>query len=312
MNRHRENATVHHHFAEIAAVAAYIASHRTTPIEQQTRVVTKDRLLRRLVPSAAVIARWPMVGGLLDAADWVLRRRDPRYAQLPPASLRMRIGVGNRILRNVDALESGHAVIRRCVERGWVRDGAQVLDLGCGIGRNAVALHDQVELRSYDGVDVDAEMVAWCKEHLADDRMRFHHADLFSTVYNPGGRPVTGYRLPLADGSMTFSLGVSLFSHLVSRDARHYAAELARVTAAGGFAVHTFFLLDHLDGHLGDRWTFDHEAEGCRLENEKYPEAAVAFWEGDIRAMFAEQGFEVVDLLDTELHQQTIVFRRLN
>lgn len=270
----------------------------------------KDRLLRRLLPSTPVLARWPIVPRALDAADWVLRRRDPRYAALPPASLRMRIGVGNRILRNADVFEHGQDIVRRCVEQGWVGDGARILDLGSGLGRNAVALRDQVAYASYDGVDIDRDMVEWCRRHVANERTRFHHADLYSAVYNPTGQRIGSYQLPVEASSITFSLGVSVFSHLLPDDAARYAAELGRVTAPGGMGSHTFFLLDHIRGLLGDRWTFAHQLEGCRVENIRYPEAAVAFHEADVRAMFARHGLEVVEVLDTDQHQQTVVIRR--
>lgn len=271
----------------------------------------KDRLIRRLAPSTAVVARWPLVPQALDGADWVLRRVDSRYAELPPASLRIRIGVSNRLLRNAHVYEMGQQVVRRFAERGWVHDGSRVLELGSGVGRNARALKDQMDVASYDGIDVDPQMVRWCADHLAGESMRFHHADLYSSVYNPGGVPVPTYLLPLADSSVDFSFGISVFSHLVSADAAHYAAELGRVMVPGGVAAHTFFLLDHIQGLLGDRWTFAHEAPGCRLENVAYPEAAVAFREADVAAMFLAQGLAMVEVLDKDLHQQTVVFRRM-
>lgn len=222
----------------------------------------------------------------------------------------MRIGVTNRILRNANVFHEGQALVGRFVERRWVGDGARILELGSGVGRNAVAFKDQVKFESYDGIDVDSEMVQWCMDQVATESMRFHYADLFSAVYNPGGRPVTGYRLPLEDSSVTFSLGISVFSHLVSADAAHYAAELGRVTVPGGFASHTFFLLDHIRSLLGDRWTFAHEADGCWLENPRYPEAAVAYRQDDVGAMFSRHGLEIIEVLDKHLHQQTVVFRR--
>ena len=201
-------------------------------------------------------------------------------------------------------------MVRRFVERGWVGDEARILELGSGVGRNAVAFKDQITFDSYDGIDVDSEMVDWCRAHVATELMRFHHADLFSAIYNPSGRPVTSYRLPLDDSSVTFSLGISIFSHLLRADAAHYGAELGRVTVPGGVACHTFFLLDHIQPLLGDRWTFAHEADGCWLENVKYPEAAVAFQQRDVADMFSAHGLEMVDVLDKHLPQQTVVFRR--
>jgi SAM-dependent methyltransferase len=258
----------------------------------------------------AVAARWPVFPRVLDAADGVLRRRDPRYADLPPASLRIRIGVSNKVLRNAFVFDEGQALVRRCVERGWVGDGARILELGSGVGRNAMAFRDQVDLAAYDGIDVDPEMVEWCRSHLGTDAMRFHFADLASAIYNPTGQPVTSYRFPVDDASVTFSLGISVFSHLVTADAAHYAAELGRVTAPGGFAAHSFFLLDHIRSRLGDRWTFEHEVDGCWVENVRYPEAAVAFTEDHVREMFSAHGLDIVDVLDPDLHQQTVVFER--
>lgn len=270
----------------------------------------KDRLIRQLIPSMAVAARWPLLPTVLDTADRLVNGRNPRYAKLPPASLRMRIGVSNRILRNAEIFEAGQLVVRRVIQRSWVHDGSRILELGSGVGRNAVAFRDQIDAASYDGIDVDAQMVAWCREHLAGPTTRFHHADLFSAIYNPRGRPATGYQFPAKASSIDFSLGISVFSHLVTADAAHYAAELARTTAAGGIACHTFFLLDHINRRLGDRWTFGHELDGCWVENPKYPEAAVAFRQADVAEMFFRHGMEIIEVLDSDQHQQMVVFRR--
>ena len=270
----------------------------------------KDRVIRRVAASTAVVARWPLLPRALDGADWLLRRVDSRYAALPPASLRMRIGVSNRLLRNADVYEMGQHQVRGFHRQGWLDDGSRILELGSGVGRNAAAIRDQIDFASYDGIDVDPDMVGWCRDHLATESMRFHYADLYSSVYNPGGQPATAYRFPLADSSVDFSFGISVFSHLVYADAVHYAAELGRVTAPGGTAAHTFFLLDHIQHLLGDRWTFAHQLEGCRVENRKYPEAAVAFLQATVADMFRSAGLEMVDVLDTDAHQQTVVFCR--
>ena len=270
----------------------------------------KDRLLRRAIPSMPVVARWPGVNRGLDLADRVLRHYDPRYSSLPPASLRLRIGVSNRILRNAIVFEEGQALVARFVERGWVGDGSAILELGSGAGRNAFAFRDQVDYQSYDGIDVDAEMVAWCDDHLVDDRTRFHHADLFSSVYNPHGTPASQYTFPICDASVTFSLGISVFSHLLWDDTVRYAAELGRTTATGGIAAHSFFLLDHIGHLLGDRWTFEHEIGRCLVENPKYPEAAVAYHQEDVAEVFADHGLHVLTVLDQDRHQQTVVFEK--
>jgi SAM-dependent methyltransferase len=270
----------------------------------------KDRWLRRLVPSVPVVARWPGVAPALDGADAVLRRVDRRYADLPPASLRLRIGVDNRLLRNATVWDDAVRFVARLVDRGWIHDGATVLELGAGVGRNAVALRRNVRYDRYTGIDADPEMVAWCQAHLADATTDFHHADIASSVYNPGGRPIEHYRLPLADASVSFSLGVSVFSHVLGDVAERFAAELGRVTTAGGIAAHTFFLVDHLDPLLGDRWSFEHELGRCRVQSLRYPEAAVAYRRSDVVELFDAHGLRTIDVLDEGAPQQLVVFEK--
>jgi len=55
--------------------------------------VTKDKFLRMIVPSVPPLARTP-VATVLDIADYFLKKGHPEWSMLPPASLRMRIGVG--------------------------------------------------------------------------------------------------------------------------------------------------------------------------------------------------------------------------
>jgi SAM-dependent methyltransferase len=201
-------------------------------------------------------------------------------------------------------------LVGRLADRGWVDDGATILELGAGVGRNAVALRTRVAYERYTGIDVDPEMVAWCQAHLADASTRFLHADVASAVYNPHGQPVSRYAVPLADGSVTFSLGVSVFSHLLWEATEHYAAELGRVTAPGGIAAHTFFLIDHLGPLMGDRWTFGHEVGRCRVQSLRYPEAAVAYRRPDVVELFAEHGFSTLDVLDEDAPQQMVVLQK--
>src|SRR6266850_1514648 len=102
----------------------------------------KDRLLRRLVPAVPAIARTPLAPAL-DLADFFVRLGRPEWAHLPPASLRMRIGVGNRILRNHrDFIEAGRSLVAELSAKGYLDPGATVLELGCGCGRNALALRE--------------------------------------------------------------------------------------------------------------------------------------------------------------------------
>lgn len=273
--------------------------------------MTKDRFLRMLVPSVPVLARTPLAA-MLDAMDRVIKRRHPEWRDLPPASLRMRIGVGNTILRNhAYFVASGNAIVEELAGRGVLTRESAVLELGCGCGRNAVALKRFLsEQGSYHGQDVDGEMIAWCKANLADARTRFDHADVYSKVYNPRGVSSADYRFPVGDGSLSLIFAVSVFSHLLYEDAEHYVRECARSLAPGGHLHMTLFILDYLKGRLGDRWTFSHQLDRCFVDSLRYPEAAVAFELETMRSLLSAHGLAIVDTYNTDKPQQTLIARK--
>jgi len=267
-----------------------------------------DRFVRRLVPSAAVLGR-SRLAPLLDLADRAVTWRHPEWRGLPPASLRVRIGVGNRILMNQrDFLDHGRRTVEELDRRGCLRPGAAVLELGCGCGRNAIALAGYLdETGRYVGQDVDAEMIDWCRRHLSGGRFRFFHADVHSAVYNPGGRRLSDYRLPCDDGTADTVIAVSVFSHLLHEDFVRYLEECGRVLAREGRLYMTLFLMDAIRPRLGDRWSFAHRRGEAYIESPSLPEAAVAYDLATVERALAEAGLTIVDLYNEEFHQQTLI-----
>jgi SAM-dependent methyltransferase len=273
--------------------------------------MTKDRLLRTLVPSIPVLARTP-VAPILNVFDFFLKKNHPEWSSLPPASLRMRIGVGNHILRNHEYfIASGKAIVTELHDKGYLNPQSRVLELGCGCGRNAIAISQFLdESGTYTGQDVDREMIAWCQNHLQTNRVSFHHADIFSKVYNPDGKPVAHYEFPAKDGSTTLIFSISVFSHLLYDDALHYIREGARVLSKGGYFHMTLSILDFLRDRLGDRWTFSHKRENCYIESPRYPEAAVAYDLSKLEEMLTANGLTVSEIYNKEIHQQTVIAKK--
>ena len=271
----------------------------------------KNRILRKLVPSVPVLARTP-VAPVLDFADYFVKRMHPEWMTLPPASLRMRIGVGNRILRNHrQFIESGNNLVSELSGKGYLRPDSRLLELGCGCGRNAIALSKFAgTVGTYTGQDVDAEMIRWCQDHLQNERSTFHHANVYSKVYNPSGTPVRDYSFPAANSSVTLIVSVSVFSHLLYEDFSRYVKESSRVLATSGYLHMTLFLLDFLKGRLGDRWTFSHKLDNCYVDSLKYPEAAVAYELETVKKILSENNLAVVEIYNKELHQQTLVAKK--
>ncbi len=270
-----------------------------------------DRILRMIVPSIPVLARTPLAP-FLDFADGFIKRSHPEWASLPPASLRMRIGVGNRILRNHHYfMESGQAIVSELEGKSYLKPDSRVLELGCGCGRNAIALSRFLaQSGSYKGQDVDLQMIQWCQSHLENQGVRFHHADLYSKVYNPNGVPIADYSFPADDDSITLIISVSVFSHLLDLDFAHYVHQSSRVLSPGSHLHMTLFLLDYLKARLGDRWTFSHKVGDCYVDSLRYPEAAVAYDLGTVERILSANKLSIVEIYNKVLHQQTLIARK--
>lgn len=190
-------------------------------------------------------------------------------------------------LRNLAGLQPTHAV----------------LDAGCGIGRMARPLYDFLEgPGSYDGFDVERHCIDWCTDHVtpARPRFRFRLLDARNSVYNPTGTvPPDQVRFPYDDASFDVALLASVFTHLLPATTTRYVEELSRVMRPGGRVLATFFLLTpEVEASVDagkSRIGFAHRREGHRLDKAEHPEAAVAYPADDITALFARNGFTVVD-----------------
>lgn len=68
--------------------------------------------------------------------------------------------------------------------------GDRVLDLGCGVGRFAVALTEYLsEWGTYVGVDISAKPIRLARVWIGskDSRFRFRRVAAHNAMYNPGG-----------------------------------------------------------------------------------------------------------------------------
>jgi SAM-dependent methyltransferase len=173
----------------------------------------------------------------LDLGDRALRRAD---RLVPPRRLRGFAG-------DSDFLAAGAELVGLLRAHGGLRPTSRVLDAGCGIGRVARMLVDELDPAvggAYVGFDPVAPAIAWCAARYPP-HFSFVHADLRNDLYNPGGATAaTDYRFPVADGWATLAVATSLFTHLDRAESDHYLAELRRALAPHGALVATFFLLD--------------------------------------------------------------------
>jgi SAM-dependent methyltransferase len=141
----------------------------------------------------------------------------------------------------------------------------QILEVGCGVGRDAIPLAERLGPGgAYLGIDIMRDCIAWCRRHVTarHPNVRFEYADIRSHDYNRGGALVTqDYPLPVLDASQDRIFLQSVFTHLGERDMQHYLREFRRVLKPGGRVLLTLFLLDpETRVHAGEtaKYTFAH------------------------------------------------------
>lgn len=226
---------------------------------------------------------------LADALDAALGRREPL---VPPRRLQF---VGNSDFRETGEEFRGH--FHRFA---GLSSQDRVLDIGCGIGRMARVLVDELAPPggSYDGFDVVEEAIAWCREHYRGTPapFRFAHVDLSHPGYNRRGAGSSEtFRFPYGDDSFDLAIAVSLFTHLLDGATEHYISEAARVLAPGGRLFMTWFALDEERPPVPGRAmaSFQPTDGAALVVDPARPEHAVSYPVGWIRRRLERHGLKL-------------------
>src|SRR3974377_708613 len=137
-----------------------------------------DRIFRKLVPSVAKLSYLPVVRARGDAIARMLALPFPELRDLPPNHLRIRVGAGNRILNgHVHFIYTSSRCWLAFLSRGYCTSISDVVELGCGCGRIARALNgpwwDPWFEGTYVGVDIDSEMLEYCRSNFPAPRFEF-------------------------------------------------------------------------------------------------------------------------------------------
>lgn len=114
-------------------------------------------------------------------------------------------------------------------------DFESIYDFGCGCGRLIVPLRERAPNARLAGSDIDAEAIAWLREHLPDVDVR-----------------VNSWLPPLTfdTGSFDLVIAFSVFTHLPEDYQDAWLAELERVTRPGGIVLATV----HGEAHWRQTW----------------------------------------------------------
>jgi SAM-dependent methyltransferase len=166
----------------------------------------------------------------------------PRYAvwkyaaPLPPDSLMWSVG-GHNLEQFLVVGEAWAQVVSR-----YATPDCRLLDIGCGCGRIARFLLNNLFISYYIGFDVIEANINWCSRYLRpafrNRQCDFYHFDIYSKEYNPEGViKAKEFVFPCEDASVDLAFAASLFTHLLECDADRYLSEAARVLRDGGIAV---------------------------------------------------------------------------
>jgi SAM-dependent methyltransferase len=290
--------------------------------------MVSERWLRRLVPSTAVLSRSRLFYPLSVINDWTVGAASRLVAKrrFPPLRYISRTGCNDILSPYFFYLTHGVNFWLYAFTQGWANLNSRIVDVGSGCGKSAVTLRDfdymgQRFEGQYFGFDVDAEMIRWCQQNFDPAHFAFRTIDSYSAVYNPGpglaSKQGTRTRetadIPVRldgceDGSINLVMSQSLFSHLLEDNVRNYVAESLRVLRPGGIMAMTFFCMDDLRALklLGGRWTFEHRCDAAYIENERYPEAAVAYDKAWMEDVCREAGFSKVETI-LPAYQSTVL-----
>jgi SAM-dependent methyltransferase len=176
------------------------------------------------------------------------------------------------------------------------------LDVGCGCGCLARPLSKYLSgSGSYDGLDITKEVIDWCRSaYRRHANFRFQHADIYNKYYNPGGQyKASEYRFPFPDDVFDRVLLSSVFTHMLPEEVDNYLGEVKRVMGVGGKCLISYFLLDPESsrnvaaGRTTPRFSFAYGSEGCRIEDEEVPEAAIAYDETFILGLYEKHGLRL-------------------
>jgi SAM-dependent methyltransferase len=278
-----------------------------------------------LVPSTAVLSRSALFYPLSVLNDWTVGAacRLITKRRFPPMRYISRTGCNDVLSPYFFYLTHGVNFWLYAFAQGWANLDSRIVDIGSGCGKSAVALRDFQYMGErfhgqYFGFDVDADMIRWCQQNFDPEHFSFRAIDSYSAVYNPApprlaseqgtrtlrqaqGRLRGTTDLPVLEGcedsSIDLVMSQSLFSHLLERELQAYVKESARVLRKGGVMAMTFFCMDDLRALnlLGGRWSFEHRRNAAYIENERYPEAAVAYDKAWMERACREAGFSKVE-----------------
>ena len=198
----------------------------------------------------------------------------------------------------LDFAASGRRTLKTICSITDANPSSHILDIGCGIGRLAIAMRDFLDTNGgYEGFDIVPEGIEWCKQHIVGpyDNIHFTLADVYNKEYNPkGSRQPADYQFPYEDETFDVAVLLSVFTHMLPTDVDRYVGEIARVLKKNGRICASYSIITpeslqlmtsgrgsvHFKHNLGSHW----------IHSKKVPELGVAYDERYLRGIYSKHG----------------------
>jgi SAM-dependent methyltransferase len=116
----------------------------------------------------------------------ILSQPFPEVRELPPNHLCMRTGAGNQLFNNhVNFIMKSGRCWLNFLSRRYYTFSSDVVELGCGCGGIARALKEAWFEGTYVGVDIDEEIIEYCRKNFPAGRFEFILSPHRSKTYCP-------------------------------------------------------------------------------------------------------------------------------
>jgi SAM-dependent methyltransferase len=213
-------------------------------------------------------------------------RRHPHQSLVPPDDVLRVAGIGGG-----DYLSVGREFLDYFRNLAELHRDQAVLEMGCGIGRMAVALTTYLKPPGrYDGFDVVRPSITWCESHITPrhPHFRFQFLDVANTTYNPGGQMrADQVAFPFPDATFDLVIAISLFTHVLPEGTLRYMTEARRVLRPGGRLFATWFVWRTDVPATPEALAFlPVDCGSYRVASAENPEAVVAFPEPHVLEMY--------------------------
>lgn len=193
-------------------------------------------------------------------------------------------------------IKEGQKLLDQFKDFGQLAPSDNVLDIGSGIGRAAVALTSYLAPTTrYHGFDPVDKGVNWCNKKISPKfpNFSFEYIPLKNDLYQKSGQSATEFTFPFKEGAWDFVILTSVFTHMVPQEIDRYLGEIRRMLSPGGRVFATFFIVEAGREISNSAYQFPFEKNGFRLMDDDVASANVALQKDFLFELIAKNNLTV-------------------